>query len=629
MKLLKNQVQLNASRRKFLVQSSALGAAALIPWGNALGAITAMEIPKTRPAQSFDLTIANTKINITGREANAITLNGTLPGPLLRFLEGDEVTINVTNRLEETTAIHWHVLLSPNSEDGVPGVTFPGIRPGETFTYRYKLRQSGTYWYHSHAGLQEAAGMFAPLIIEPQKPEPFQYDRDYVVMLSDWNDDSPAQVVANLKKVDGYYNYRRITTPQFLKQLAAAPDEKTRKAIWADRMEWAKMRMDPTDYSDGGEEWSFLMSGLRPDQNWTALFKPGERVRLRVINASPMNLYDFRVPGLSMTVVQADGQNIQPVTVDEFRIGNGETYDVIIEPKEDKAYTIFAPTIAHIGYARGTLAPRPGMSAEIPSQGAYPVRTMADMGMGGVDGMAGMGDGSAMPGTGASPAANDMKGMVMPGFGSASVPDSMAGMSTNNAAAPISTSAENATTGMEAMPGMSTPGSANDVQGHAGMNMASAAAPETSVRRIAVTPDADGMRRLKYQHLRSLEPNKDKRPPQREILVRLTGDMTRYFWTINDKKFSDSTPFKVQLGERFRIKFVNTTMMEHPMHLHGVFMELVNGNAEYAPRKHTVIVSPAETVELDATYEDKGVWAFHCHLFYHAATGMFQLMEVV
>lgn len=603
----------------------------MIPWGNAFGAITAMEIPKTRPAQSFELTIANTQINITGREANAITLNGTMPGPLLRFLEGDEVTINVTNRLEETTAIHWHGLLIPNSEDGVPGVTFPGIRPGETFTYRYKLRQSGTYWYHSHAGLQEAAGMFAPMIIEPQKPEPFQYDRDYVVMLSDWNDDPPAQVVSNLKKVDGYYNYRRITTPQFLKQLAAAPDEKTRKSIWADRMQWAKMRMDPTDYSDGGEEWSFLMSGLRPNQNWTALFKPGERVRLRVINASPMNLYDFRIPGLAMTVVQADGQNIQPVTVDEFRIGNGETYDVIIEPKEDKAYTIFAPTIARVGYARGTLAPRPGMSAEIPPQGPYPVRTMADMGMGAMDGMAdtGGGGGDAMPGMGASPpAADDMKGMVMPGANSAAAPDSMARMSMDKPAPPMAASADGAAAGMKAMPGMAAPASAGNLQDHAGMNMAGATATETSAPRIVVTPDGDGMRRLKYQHLRSLEPNKDKRPPQREILVRLTGDMNRYFWTINDKKFSDSTPFKVQLGERFRIKFVNTTMMEHPMHLHGVFMELVNGNAEYAPRKHTIIVSPSQTVELDATYEDKGVWAFHCHLFYHAATGMFQLMEV-
>lgn len=599
--------QLNAFRRKFLLQSSALGAAALLPWDPAFGAITAVEIPKGRPAKQFDLTIANTKINITGREASAITLNGTMPGPLLRFLEGDEVTVNVTNKLDEATAIHWHGLLVPNSEDGVPGVTFPGILPGETFTYRYTLRQSGTYWYHSHAGLQEAAGMFAPLIVEPREPEPFQYDRDYVVVLSDWNDDSPAQVLANLKKVDGYYNYRRITTPQFLKQLADAPDEATRKAIWADRMEWGKMRMDPTDYSDGGEEWSFLMGGLRPDQNWTALFKPGERVRLRVINASPMNLYDFQIPGLPMMIVQADGQNVQPVQVDEFRIGNGETYDVIVEPKEDKPYTIFAPTIARIGYARGTLAPRAGMSAEVPSLGPYPVRTMADMGMGAMDGMASMGDGT-MPEPSSTQTNDSMKGMSMPQPNKGPAVDSMAGMDMNNmseSTAPVPD--------QDTMPGM---------------DMAPAKVAEVPSARIVVAPDKDGLRRLAYQHLRSLEPNKDPRPPQREILVRLTGDMNRYFWSINDKKFSDSTPFKVKLGERFRIKFVNTTMMEHPMHLHGVFMELVNGNGEFAPRKHTVIVAPAQTVEVDATYEDEGVWAFHCHLFYHAAAGMFQLMEV-
>ncbi len=618
-----HQTLSSTSRRKFLAQGGALGAAALLPWSSAFGAITAVEIPKTRPERSFDLTIANTKVNITGREADAITLNGTMPGPLLRFMEGDEVTVRVTNRLAETTAIHWHGLLIPNSQDGVPGVTFPGIRPGETFTYQYKLRQSGTYWYHSHAGLQEAAGMFAPLIIEPKTPDPFKFDRDYVVMLSDWNDDPPPKVLANLKKLDGYYNYRRVTTPEFLKKLAAAPDEKARKAIWAERMEWAKMRMDPTDYSDGGDEWSFLMSGQRPGQNWTALFKPGERVRLRVINASPMNLYDFRIPGLPMTIVQADGQNIQPVVVDEFRIGNGETYDVIIEPKEDRAYTIFAPTIARIGYSRGTLAPRPGMSADIPPQGPYPVRTMADMGMGSMDGMGDTPASGSMAGMDAPAPADGMKGMEMPAPGASAPPDAMPGM---GAAKPMAPGAANDMAGMAGMPGMSAQAAspAGKTQDHAGMNMAAAA----SASGITVSPDADGMRRLKYQHLRALDPNKDKRPPQREILVRLTGDMNRYFWTINDKKFSDSVPFKVQLGERFRIKFVNTTMMEHPMHLHGVFMELVNGNGEYAPRKHTIIVSPAQTVELDATYEDNGVWAFHCHLFYHAATGMFQLMEV-
>ena len=391
---------MDALKRKSLQSLVGLGALAALP--RAWAQIRAVELGAVPVSKAYDLTVAETVLNITGKPAMGITINGTMPGPVLRFREGDDVVVRVTNQLRESTGIHWHGLLVPNDQDGVPGVTFPGIQPGETFTYRFKLRQSGTYWYHSHAALQEAAGYFAPLIIEPAKPDPFQYDRDYIVVLSDWIDTPPQQVLANLKKVDGYYNYRRVTTPQFFAQLRSAPDAKTRDAIWADRMEWAKMRMDPTDYSDGGDEWTFLLQGKRPEENWTALFKPGERVRLRFINASPMNLFDVRIPGLPMTVVQADGQNVRPVEVDEFRIGNGETYDVIVQPKEAKAYSIFVPTIARIGYARGTLAPEFGMSAPVPSMGPRPVRTMADMGMAGMDmsgtGAGGGADMAAMPG---------------------------------------------------------------------------------------------------------------------------------------------------------------------------------------------------------------------------------------
>ena len=556
-------------KRRSLQSLLGLGALAAMP--RAWAQVRAVELGSIPAGRAYDLTIADTELDITGTPVMGVTVNGTMPGPMLRFREGDEVVVRVTNQLREVTSIHWHGLLVPNSQDGVPGVTFPGILPGETFTYRFKLHQSGTYWYHSHAGLQEAAGMFAPLIIDPIRPDPFQYDREYIVMLSDWNDTPPAQVLANLKKVDGYYNYRRITTPQFLAQLRNAPDAKARDAIWNDRMEWAKMRMDPTDYTDGGPEWSSLLQGKTPAQNWTALFKPGERVRLRFINASAMNFYDVRIPGLPMTVVQADGQNVRPVEVDEFRIGNGETYDVIVQPKEAKAYTIFVPTIARIGYARGTLAPELGMSAAVPPMGPRPVRTMADMGMAGMD----MGGGAA--------AASDMAGM--PGMSPQPASD----------------------TGMAGMPGM---GDKN----------------ETST--VVAPADADGLRRLKYTLLRAATRNADSRAPERTILVRLTGDMTRYFWSINGKKLSQSEPFEMGLGERVRIKMVNETMMEHPMHLHGVFMELVNGNGVFAPRKHTIIVPPAQTVELDATYQEAGTWAFHCHLFFHMATGMMALVKV-
>ena len=589
---------MDPSKRRTLQTLAGLGALAALP--RAWAQVRAVDLRDTPVSRAYDLTVAETPLNVTGKPAQGITINGTMPGPVLRFREGDEVVIRVTNKLREITGIHWHGLLVPNDQDGVPGVTYPGIRPGETFTYRFKLRQSGTYWYHSHAALQEAAGYFAPLIIEPAKPDPFQYDRDYVVVISDWIDTPPAQVLANLKKVDGYYNYRRVTAPQFFAQLRSAPDAKAREALWAERMEWAKMRMDPTDYSDGGDEWSFLLQGKRPGENWTGLFKPGERVRLRFINASPMNLYDVRIPGLPMTVVQADGQNVNPVEVDEFRIGNGETYDVIVQPKEAKAYTIFVPTIARIGYARGTLAPELGMSAPVPDLGPKPVRTMADMGMAGMDMGSGMAD---MPGMdmGKPAAAAGHAGMAMPAPAKpADSKGSMPGMA-DRPADPHAGMAGMG--GMVDMPGMG------------------AATPKPE-------PDVDGLRRLKYAHLRALTRNADDRAPEKEVLVRLTGDMARYFWGINDKKLSQAEPLEMGLGQRVRIKFVNETMMEHPMHLHGVFMELVNGNGVFAPRKHTIIVPPAQTVELVATFEDEGTWAFHCHLFYHAATGMMRLVKV-
>jgi CopA family copper-resistance protein len=375
---------------------------------------------------------------------------------------------------------------------------------------------------------------------------------------------------------------------------------KAREALWAERMEWAKMRMDHTDDSDGGDEWSFLLQGKRPDENWTGLFKLGERVRLRLINASPMNLYDVRIPGLPMTVVQDDGQNANPVEVDEFRIGNGETYDVIVQPKESRAYTIFVPTIARIGYARGTLAPELGMSAPVPQMGPEPLRTMADMGM----------SGGAMVGVdmGQAPAGVGHAGMAMP--------------------APVKPADPHA-----GMPSMA----AKPADPHAGMEMPAPAAltggaqlgmPDMSAETSRIEPDADGLRRLKYAHLRAATRNADDRAPEKEVLVRLTGDMVRYFWGINGQKLSQAEPLEMGLGQRVRIKFVNETMMEHPMHLHGVFMELVSGNGVYAPRKRTIIVPPAQTVELDVTFEDEGMWAFHCHLFYHAATGMMRLVKV-
>lgn len=505
----------------------------------------------------YDLVIAETTADFTGTRAAAVAINGKIPGELLHLREGGSATLRVTNRLKDHTALHWHGLLVPNAMDGVPHITFPGIMPGETFTYRFDLKQNGTYWYHSHSALQEVVGCYAPIIIESAEPEPFRYQRDYVVMLSDWIDTPPAEVLANLKKVEGYYNRRRITTPQFLSALFHAPDEAARKKLWDERMAWNKMRMDPTDISDGGEDWTYLMAGQTPQQNWTGLFEPGERVRLRFINSSPLNFFDVRIPGLSMTVVQVDGQHVRPVEVDEFRIGNGETYDVIVQPAERKAYTVFAPTAARIGYARGTLAPQAGMSAPVPEQGAQPLRSLDEMG-------------------------HEHAGHAAPAGDHAAHSE------------------------------------------HAAHEHHDAEAETSAI----VAPDADGLRRLKYPHLRALEMNPDMRDPTRTIQIRLTGDMHRFFWTLNDKKFSEAQPYEVKLNERVRFRFVNETMMDHPMHLHGVFLELQNGNGMYAPRKHTVIVPAGKTVELDATYLEAGNWVVHCHLFYHMATGMMGVVKV-
>ncbi len=496
-----------------------------------------------------------------------IAVNGSLPGPLLRFREGETVTLRVANTLDEDTSIHWHGILLPNGMDGVPEVNFPGIRPGETFVYEYPVRQSGTYWYHSHSGLQEQLGVYGPLIIDPIEPDPFAYDREYVVMLSDWTFEDPYGVLANLKKMGGYYNFQRRTVADLFRSSDAG---------LADRLRWGRMRMDPTDIADiTGYTYTYLMNGMPPGANWTALFRPGERVRLRFINGGAGSFFDVRIPGLEMTVVQADGQNVEPVTVDEFRIAIAETYDVIVQPTEEKAYTIFAESMDRSGFARGTLAPRSGMSAAIPERRRRPVRSMADMGMA-------------------------MEGMDMEG---------MAGHAGHESAMPA------------AVPhGPDTHGPGN------------AAVPEVTRPRLddpGIGLGDDGRRVLVYSDLRSVTPGYDRREPERELELHLTGNMERYMWSFDGKKFSEvKGPIPFRLGERLRVTFVNDTMMEHPIHLHGMWMELDNGSGAHNPRKHTVNVKPAERVSFLVTPNDPGPWAMHCHILYHMEAGMFRVVDV-
>jgi CopA family copper-resistance protein len=541
-------------------------------------------------AATYDLEVGETTLDIDGKPRRALAVNDSVPGPTLRFREGEDLVIKVTNRLDEDTSVHWHGLILPNDQDGVPGLTYDGIAPGETFTYRFPAQQSGTYWYHSHSGLQEQAGVYGPIVIEPAEREPFRYDREYIVLLSDSHSTAPERILKNLKAQSDYYNYSQRTIGTFFRDVA----RQGLGATLEDRMMWGEMRMAPTDIADVSG-YDFLVNGHTPTQNWTALFEPGERVRLRFINAAAMTLFDVRIPGLAMTVVQADGNNVQPVKVDELRIAVAETYDVIVRPMEDAAFTIFAESMARTGFARGTLAPRAGMAGPVPELRERPLLTMADM-MGDPDmaakhgDMAGM-DHSAMPG---------MDHSAMPGMDHGAMP----GM--DHGAMP----------GMDqgAMPGMD----------HGAMQSGSAADPFYAPGSGLTPAAANGGKFLSYADLKAQKPLYEDREPTREIEIRLTGNMERYYWSINDRKYSEAEPIRLRYGERVRFKFTNETMMTHPMHHHGMWSIHDNGSGKWNPAKHTINVAPATTVYTETEVDAVGNWAFHCHLLYHMETGMFR-----
>ncbi len=524
-------------------------------------------------AATYDLIIDEVTVDHSGTPKPAIAYNGQTPGPTLRFKEGEEVTINVTNRLDEATSIHWHGLILPPDQDGVPGISFPGIAAGETFTYRFPIVQSGTYWFHSHSGMQEQDGAYGSIVIEPKEREPFKFDREYVVVLSDSHDDSGERILSNLKKMSDYYSRQQRTVGDFFRDV----EEKGFSATMQNRLDWGGMRMEATDVADV-QGYTMLVNGRNPEQNWTGLFAPGERVRLRFVNASAMTYFDVRIPGLDLLVVEADGNNVQPIKVDEFRIAVAETYDVIVRPTEDKAYTIFAESMDRAGYARATLAPRDGMQGEVPGMRRPGVLTMADMGMA-HEGMAGM-DHSTMAGMG-----------------------SMPGMDHSN---------------MTDMTGMD----------HSKMAMGDKPDPFYAPGSGVAPKAADGGKFLSYADLRAQKPLYPDREATREIELRLTGNMERYFWSINGVKYSDAEPIRLKYGERVRFKFVNETMMTHPMHLHGMWSILDTGKGKWDPVKHTVSIAPGTTVYTETEVDAPGQWAFHCHLMYHMATGMFRKVIV-
>ncbi len=573
-------------------------------WRPEVWALGGGDRPRVLAGSEFDLAIARSSVEIGGRSRRATTVNGTLPGPILRWREGDTVTLRVANRMDEASSIHWHGIVLPSNMDGVPGLSFDGIAPGSSYTYRFKVRQHGTYWYHSHSSLQEQTGVYGPLIIDPAQPEARRCERDYVVMLSDWSDEDPRRIKSRLKKQSNYYNFHQRT----LVDLFRDARRDGWRATLADRRMWSAMRMSPTDLSDvGGYTYTYLVNGAAPDDNWTGLFNPGERVRLRFINASAMSYFDVRIPGLRMTVVAADGQDVEPVAVDEFRIAVAETYDVVVEPGSAEAYTIFAQSMDRSGYARATLARREGLAAPVPALDPRPLLTMTDMGM----------DHGAMAGM-SSDAMQGMDHGAMAGMSS----DAMQGMDHGAMAAMSS----------DAMQGMDHSAMAGMIQHPATergnpLVDAQAMAPTGRLDDPGVGLRDNGRRVLTYADLRSIFPDPDGRSPMRSIELHLTGHMEKFAWSFNGLKFSDAGPIRLRYGERVRLVLVNDTMMAHPIHLHGMWSDLEDEAGRFQVRKHTIDMPPGTRRSYRVTADALGRWAYHCHLLFHMETGMFR--EVV
>ena len=574
----------SSSRRRFVLGASTLLAMSAIPFARTALADAISSSRKELSGKVFDLTIDYKDVNFTGKKARATVVNQLLPAPLLRWQEGDTVTLRVKNNLDVVSSIHWHGIILPTEMDGVPGFSFDGIMPGETFEYQFTLQQSGTYWYHSHSGFQEQTGVYGPIIIDPAKPDPVKYDREYVVMLSDWSDTPPEKIYANLKKQSTYYNYSERT----VSDLFADIKEKGLLNTWKERSMWNDMRMSDRDISDvTGAAYTYLINGNTPEQGWQALFKAGEKVRLRLINAAAMTIFDVRIPGLKMTVVASDGQNIQPVTVDEFRMGVAETYDVIVEPEVGNAYCLYAQNIDRTGFVAGTLTSDASLVAAIPDMDPAPILGHADMGM----------DHGAMDHGAMNHGAMNHGAMNHGGVAALG----LAGHGSQAEIKHVKTEFGPHVDMRAEMPqdGLHDPGIG--LREHQALYS----------RKV-----------LTYADIKGLHPTRDKRQPSREIQLHLTGNMHRYMWSINGVKFTDAEPLVLKYGERVRFTLVNDTMMTHPMHLHGLWSELETGDPDFIPRKHTVLVQPGSKISYLVTADAKGHWAYHCHLLYHMP-GMF------
>jgi CopA family copper-resistance protein len=587
--------------------------------------------PTVLSGEQFDLRIGETEVNLTGARRTALTINGSLPGPLLRWREGDTVTLNVSNDLDEDTSIHWHGILLPANMDGVPGLSFSGIPPGQAYRYQFRVKQHGTYWYHSHSGFQEQQGVYGPLVIEPRDPDPVQADREHVVMLTDWTDEAPDRVFRKLKKQSDYYNFHQRTLTTLVRDIRTHG----LRATLAERRMWGQMRMSAVDLADvTGSTYTYLMNGQAPASNWTGLFASGEKVRLRFINGSAMTYFDVRIPGLKMTVVAADGLPVRPVLVDEFRIAVAETFDVIVEPAGQEAFTIFAQAMDRTGYAAGTLATRAGLAAAVPALDPRPVLTMADMGHGGMG--HDMGAMDAAPDA-AAPVPDPHAGHVMPAAPPATPPPVSV-----PPAAPATLDPHAA----HVMPQAPAAPPLNSAAGHdmSTMSAAMQAHPASEqgnplVDMQTMTPSAklddpgiglrgNGRRVLTYADLASAFDDPDGRDPSRTIELHLTGHMERFAWSFDGISFSGAEPVRLTYGERVRIVLVNDTMMTHPIHLHGMWSDLEDADGRFKVRKHTIDMPPGSRRSYRVTADALGRWAYHCHLLLHMEAGMFREVRV-
>ncbi|MCC7043186.1 MAG: copper resistance system multicopper oxidase [Acidobacteria bacterium] len=591
----KSESDRGQSRRTFVKGLVAGAAAASVGWRPRDAYAQAARVDQAvLSGSAFDLRIGEVAANITGRARMALTINGSLPGPVLRWTEGDTVTLRVANALDNDTSIHWHGILLPANMDGVPGLSFRGIHPGETYTYRFTVRQSGTYWYHSHSGFQDQQGVYGPLVIDPRDPDPIQYDREHVVMLTDWTDEDPRRVFAKLKKQSDYYNFHKRTVGDFFRDVRTNGLRDT----LGDRLMWGRMRMNATDIADvSGHTYTYLMNGQPPAANWTGLFTPGERVRLRFINGSAMTYFDVRIPGVKMTVVAADGLPVRPVPVDEFRIAVAETFDVVVEPSGAEAFTIVAQAMDRSGFAAGTLAVRQGLRAEVPALDPRPILTMADMGHGHAGSVASAGTdahaGHVMPAAG-PPAPDPHAGHAMPDAATAPpIPQSHPASERGNPLVDMQTDA-----------------------------------PASKLDDPGLGLRDNGRRVLTYADLRSAFEDPDGREPSRTIELHLTGHMERFVWSFNGIRFADAEPLRLTYGERVRIVLVNDTMMTHPIHLHGMWSDLEDDDGRFLVRKHTVDMPPGSRRSYRVTADALGRWAYHCHMLFHMEAGMFREVRV-